>query len=63
MSLWPVTTANSYMVGYLLLTVVAPALAFLWWYREPILRPFLPYVDALGRLGIRLYAKIRSYPR
>lgn len=59
MSLWPVTTANSYWVGYILLTVVAPALYALWWYREPILRPILPYVDALGRLGIRLYVRLR----
>ena len=55
MNLWPVTTANSYMVGHLLLTVVAPALFTLWWYREPILQ----YADALGRLGIKVYRKLR----
>lgn len=56
--LWPVTTANSYLVVYLLLTVVAPSLFTLWWYRHVICRPLLAFIDAVGLLAIRLYRKI-----
>ncbi len=57
-SLWPLTAANFWLVLYTIMTVIAPALFAVWWYRHEISKPLLAIVDAVGLAAIKFYRKV-----